>query len=71
MEDTRDFIGIPPHIILMSDIERLKRKIHSLKGTIINQLQDEMDKRGFSSTYHNTKTFIHTMESHKKISWKK
>ena len=31
-EDTPEFNGIPPHIILMSEIEGLKREIESLKG---------------------------------------
>ena len=50
----------------MSEIEGLKLEIKSLKGTIINQLQDEMDKRGFSSTEHNTKAIIDTMASQTK-----
>ena len=47
----------------MSEIEGLIHEIESLKGTIINQLQDDMDKRGFSSTEHNTKTIIDAMAS--------
>ena len=45
----------------MSGIEGLKREIESLKGEIINQLQADMDKMGFSSTEHNTKTVIDAM----------
>ena len=60
-EDTPEFTGIPPHILLMLEIEELKHEIYSLKGTIINQLQDGMDKRGYSSTEHNTKTIIDAM----------
>ena len=48
-EDTREFTGIPPHIILVSEIEGLKREIEFLKGEIINQLRYEMDKKGISS----------------------
>ena len=66
-EDTPGFTGIPPHILLMSDLKGLKCEIKSLKRTIINQLQDYMDKRGFSSADHNTKTIIDAMESQKKI----
>ena len=50
----------------MSEIEGLKCEIKSLKGKIINQLQDDMDKRGFSSTDHNIKTIIDAMESQTK-----
>ena len=50
----------------MSEIEGLKREIESLKGTIINQLQDEMYKRGFSSTEYNTKTIIDAIASQTK-----
>ena len=66
MEDTPVFTGIPPHIILMSGIEGLKCEIEYLKGTIINQLQDDMDRRGFYSTERNTKTIIDTMTSQTK-----
>ena len=50
----------------MSDIEGLKREIESLKETILNQLQDEMDKRGFFFMEHNTKTIIDAMTSQTK-----
>ena len=62
-EDTPEFTGILTHILILSEVERLKRAIESLKGEIINQLQDEMDKRGFSSMEHNTKTIIDAMAS--------
>ena len=61
MEETPEFTVMPQHIFIISEIEGLKREIKSLKGTIINQLQDEMDKRGFSSTDNNTKTIIDAM----------
>ena len=65
-EDTSQFTGIPPHIIIMSDIEGLNHEIKSLKGTNINQIQYEMDKRVLSSTYHNTKTIVDSMVSQTK-----
>ena len=45
----------------MSEIKILKRKNEYLKGAIINQLQDEMYKRGFSYTEHNKNTIIDVM----------
>ena len=65
-EDTAEFNGIPPNILLMSEIEGLKREIESLNGKITNQLQDELDERGFSSTEHNNKTTIDAMASQTK-----
>ena len=65
-EDTPEFTGIPPHIILMSEIEVLKREIKSLKGATINQLQDEIYNRGFSSKEKNTNTIIDAMSSQTK-----
>ena len=62
-EDTPEFTVILPNIFLISEIDRFKHKIESLKGKIINQLKDEMENRGFSSTDHNTKTIIDAMES--------
>ena len=50
----------------MSEIEGSKHEIKSLKGTIINQLQNETEKRGFSSTEKNTKTIIDEMASQTK-----
>ena len=66
MEDTPQFDGIPPHILLMSEIEVLKREIESLKGKIINKLQYVLDKRLFSSADHNTKTVVDAMASQTK-----
>ena len=66
MEDTPEFTGIPPNVIFMSEIDRFKHEIEFLKGTIINQLQGKMYKRGFSSTEHNTKMIIHEMASQTK-----
>ena len=57
-ENTPEITGIPPHILLMSEIDGLKREIKYLKGEIINQLQDEMDKRGFSTMDNNIRTII-------------
>ena len=65
-EETPELTGIPPPILLMSEIEGLKREIESLKGEMINQPQYEINKRGFSSTEHNTKTIIDTMAFKKK-----
>ena len=65
-EDTPEFTGISPYILLVSDIEVLKREIQSLKGAIINQLQDDMDKRGFYSTDNNINTIIDAMASQTK-----
>ena len=44
----------------------MKHEIESLKGKIINQPQDEMYRRGFSSTEHNTNTIFDTMASQTK-----
>ena len=63
MEENPGFTRIPPHILIISQIEGLKCKIEYLKGKIINKLQDEMDKRGCSSIDHNTKTIIDSMAS--------
>ena len=47
----------------MSEIEGLKHDIKSMKGTMTDQLQYDMDKRGFSYRENNTNTIIDTMES--------
>ena len=65
-EDTPGFTGTNPHIILMSQIELLKHEIDYLKGKIINQLQDDIYKRVFSSMEHNNNTIIDTMTSQTK-----
>ena len=44
----------------------MKRGIYSLKGAFINQLQYDLDNRGFSSTKQNTNTIIDAMESQTK-----
>ena len=50
----------------MSEIEVMKRKIESMKGAFINQLQDEMDKRGSYSIEKNTMMIIDARASKKK-----
>ena len=45
----------------------MKRKIESLKGKIINQLQDEMEKRGSYYTEKNTMMIIDAVASQKQI----
>ena len=65
MEDTLDFSVITTHIIIMLEIEGLKSEIKSLKGKIVNQLQDDTEKRGFSSIEQNTKIIIDAMVSQK------
>ena len=55
----------------MSDIEGLKHEIKYMMGKIINQLQDDIYKRGFSSVDNNTITIIDAMASQKNISWNK
>ena len=63
MEYNPEFTGIPPHILLMSEINGLKHDMEYLKKKIIDQLQDVTNKRGFYSLDHNTKTIIDAMES--------
>ena len=41
-EDTPYFTGIHTHILLILEIEGFKHEIESMKGEIINRLQDEM-----------------------------
>ena len=65
-EDTPEFTGNPPHIILMSELDIFKYEIESLKGKTINQLQYRIDKRGFSSAEHSTKTILDEMTSQTK-----
>ena len=56
------FSGIPTNILLMLEIKVLKHEIDSLKGTILNPLQDKLQKIGFYSSDHNIKTIIDALE---------
>ena len=43
--DTPKLIGVPPHLILMAEIEDLKNKIERLKVTIKSNMNNALDKR--------------------------
>jgi hypothetical protein len=59
--DTPNFTGIPPHVVQLSELEKLERKVACLKDDILGGMRDEMDRRGFKSTECNTNDIIAAM----------
>eukprot|EP00804_Cyclotella_cryptica_P010385 CCRYP_019998-RA/>CCRYP_019998-RA protein AED:0.31 eAED:0.47 QI:0/0/0/1/0/0/5/0/276 len=53
---TPSFTGIPPHVIQLTKLRELKLKIDSLKEGVLNEIKDEMEKRGFALSEFNTHT---------------
>eukprot|EP00804_Cyclotella_cryptica_P030556 CCRYP_014841-RA/>CCRYP_014841-RA protein AED:0.29 eAED:0.28 QI:0/0/0/1/1/1/2/0/385 len=53
---TPSFTGIPPHVVQLTELRELKLKIDSLKEGVLNEIKDEMEKRGFASSEFNTHT---------------
>ena len=60
-EDTPVSTGVPPHVLHMADIyelqmelKSLKQEMKDMKTSLMNEIKQEMDSRGFGSTEHNT-----------------
>ena len=56
--DTPKFTGIPPHVLILSDMEKLKVKVVDLEKTIVSDLKDAMDERGFTTAAYNHKMLV-------------
>ncbi|GFH55956.1 hypothetical protein CTEN210_12433 [Chaetoceros tenuissimus] len=47
--DTPVLTGIPPHVLAMAEMEKLKLEVQSLKETLLSGIREELDCRGFYS----------------------
>ena len=53
--DATKFIGIPPYVTLIDDMERLRHKFNALRADIKSNTQEMMDERGVGGSEYRTK----------------
>ena len=57
-KDTPTLTGIPPHVTLMSEFQRVTQEVEEFKSSLPNTISSMLDGRGFSSTGMNTDKVI-------------
>ena len=57
-QHTPFFTGIPPHVMMMTELEGLRIKLVEHKDNIIDGLKDELDKRSIGGMEYQTKTVL-------------
>jgi hypothetical protein len=61
--DIPTFTGIPPHMTQLSELKSVQEKLDALKGSLMDEMKSEMEKRGFVSTKCNTMKIMDEIES--------
>ena len=56
--DTPKITGVPPHILIMAEIEDLKIKFQGLQATIKDNMNDALDERGVGGSEFHTNTIL-------------
>ena len=64
--DTPKFTGIPPHVMMLAEMEKLNMKMQDLHTGIVDDLEKAMDERGFCTQEYNTQCIIKAMEEQSK-----
>ena len=65
-EDTPQFTGIPPHILILAELEELKQVVLGLQNNIKDDMKDLMEERGFSSQASTTQSIIDAVSKNNK-----
>ena len=61
-EDTPKLTGVPPHVLLMAEIEDLKNKFQELQVTIKDDMKDALDERGVGGSEFHTNTILEAIK---------
>ena len=64
--DTPKFTGIPPHVMMLAEMEKMNIKMKGLEDRIISDMEKAMDERGFCTQEYNTQSMIKATEDHSK-----
>ena len=64
--DTPKFTAIPPHVMILSEMEAMNIKMQALQGNIFGDLEKAMDERGFCTQEYNIQSIIKAMEEQSK-----
>ena len=60
-EDTPPFTGVPPHILILAELEELKKVVMGLQNSIKDDMKELMEERGFSSQASSTQMIINAV----------
>ena len=60
--DTPKFSGVPPHVLLMAEIEELKIKFEALQATIKNDMKTALDVRGVGGNEYHTNNILQAIK---------
>ena len=62
--NTPVFTGIPPHVVVMSELEAFKSSLEAQTGNLVGALKSEMDKRGLGGEGFQARILLEDMKSH-------
>ena len=60
--DTPKITGVPPHVLLMAELEELKMKFDALQVTIKSDMKDALDERGVGGSEYHTNAILETIK---------
>ena len=60
--DTPKITGVPPHVLLMAEIEELKIKFDALQVTIKSDMKDALDERGVGGSEYHTNSILEAIK---------
>ena len=60
--DTPKITGVPPHVLLMAEIEELKIKFQALQIHIKSDMKDALDERGVGSSEFHTNSILEAIK---------
>ena len=51
-KDTPYLTGVPPHILIMSDMKRLENRLDRVSDEMMEKMKDKLDKRDIGGGMH-------------------
>ena len=60
--DTPRLTGVPPHVLLMADIEKLKMKFEALECIMNDIMEKALDRRGVGGSEVHTNSILHVIK---------
>ena len=60
--DTPKITGMPPHVLLMTELEELKIKFDALQMSIKSDIQDALDERGVGGSEFHTNSILEAIK---------
>ena len=60
--DTPKITGVPPHVLLMAELEELKIKFDALQNSIKSDMKDALDERGVGGSEFHTNSILEAIK---------